>query len=146
MGNWKAKENFTLQLEITMWANSDLIKRKAEEFILGLAKKAMFMRDNSKQEKEMGEVLSGGQMVAGMREISGMVCKVGGECSTEKEGTVNIKVTGITVCSMEKAPNISKTASDMRALLSKTSSTVKVYFTKTTRLFMECGRTTSCRW
>lgn len=129
-----------------MLANSDSIKRKVGEFILGLAKKAMSIRDSSKQEKEMGEVPFGGQMAAGMREISEMVYKVDGECYTEKEGIANTKATGIMVCLMVKAPNTSRTDSDMRALSSKTSSTVRVYFTKMIRSFMECGRTISYRW
>ncbi len=145
MDSLKVKENFTLQQEIITLVNSDLIKRKVEEFTLGLEKKAMFIRDSLKQEKEMVGVLFGGQMVAGMKEISEMVSKVDGECFTEKEDIVNTKVTGIMVCLMEKAPNISKMDSVMKVHLSKTSSMEKEYFTKMIQSFTEFGRITNCR-
>jgi len=133
MVSLKVRENFTLQLETTMLVNLDLIKRKVEEFILGLEKKAMFIKDSLRREKEMVEVLFGGQMEAGMKEISEMVFKVDGEFFIEKEGIVNTKVTGIMVCLMEKAPSISKMVSDMKVPLSKISSMVKVYFIKMIR-------------
>ena len=130
MVSLKAKENSTLQLETTILASLDLIRSKEEEFITGQEKKAMFIKDNSKQEKEMVEVLSGGQMVAGMKEISETVCKVDGEYSTDKEAIANMKVTGITACLMAKGHSISKTVNDMKAHSSKTNFTEKVYFTK----------------
>ena len=132
MDSLKDMENFTLQREITILASLDLIRKKVEEFILGQANKVTCMRENSKLEKETGEELSGGQMVAGTKETLEMEFKVVGECFIEKEGIENTRATGIMGCLMAKAHNTSKTANAMKVHLNKTSSMVKEYFTKTT--------------
>lgn len=146
MVSWKDKENSILQRAITMLVSSDSIRSKVEEFTLGLEKKAMFIKDSSKQGKGMVEVLFGGQTVAGMKEISEMEFKVDGECSTDKEDIANTKVIGTTVCSMVKVLSTSKTDNGMKAHSSKTSFMEKECFIKTTQLFTEFGRTMSCPW
>ncbi len=109
-----------------------MIKRKVEEFIPGLAKKVMSMKENSRLEKEMVAEPSGGQMVAGMKEILEMESKVVGEYFTEKEAINNMRGTGIMVCLMAKAYNTSRMANAIKVHSNRTSSTVKEYFTKMT--------------
>ena len=109
-----------------------MIRRRVEEFIRGLVKKVMSMKENSKLEKEMVAELSGGLMVVGTREILETEFKVAGECFLEKEGIENMKVTGIMVCLMAKAHNTSRTANAMKVHSNRTSSTVKECSTKTT--------------
>lgn len=129
--SWRDKDSFTLQQEIITLENSDLIKNKEEVFILGLARKATFIKESSKEGKEMEEELSGGQMAAGTREISEMECKVAGACFSERADTCSMKAIGIMECSMVKELNISRTVSAMRAPLNRTSFTVREYSTRT---------------
>lgn len=79
----------------------------------------------------MEEVLFGGQMEAGMKEISKTEFKAVWAYYIEKAETSNIKESGTTACSMAKVPNISTTAKDMKATSSKTNSTEMAYSTKT---------------
>lgn len=109
-----------------------LIRRKVEVFIHGLANRVMFMKDNSREEKEMEEVLSGGQMAVGMKVTLEMECSLVGEFFIEREVIVSMKATGTMVCLMARVLSISRTVRDTRALSKKTSSTARAYFTKTT--------------
>ena len=117
-----------------------MIKKKEEEFIIGLEKKAMFTKVNSRLENAMVEVLFGGLMEVGMKVNSEMVCKVGGEFFTGKEDIANMKVTGITVCLMEKGHNTFRMENAMKAHSSKTNFTEKAFFTKMTQSFTEFGK------
>jgi len=132
MDSLKDMESFTLQQEITILVNLDLIRRKVEEFILGQASKVMYTRANSRLEKETVEELSGGQMVAGTKETLEMEFKVGGEYFIGKEDIDNTRVIGIMVCLMAKVHNTSRTVNAMKVHSNRTSSTVKEYSTKTT--------------
>lgn len=144
--SWRDKASCTSLLETIILENSGSIKKREGVFTIGLEKRAMFMRDNLKQANAMVKELFGGVMVVGMRVSSEMVCKVAGEFYIVKVVIDNTKETGIMECLMAKVFSILKMASDIKAPLNKISSMETVYFTKMTRLYTECGRTTNCRW
>lgn len=146
MASLKGMGNFTLQQEIIMWASSDLTRKKEEESTLGLARKVMFMKESSKEGREMEGERSGGQTVVGMRASSETECSQVQECCTEKVATDSLRVIGTTACLMVEELSTSRTERDMRALSRRISSMERAFSTKMTRSYMECGRTTNCRW
>lgn len=146
MVNWKAKDSFTLLQAIIMLVNSNLTRKKAGVFIDGQARSQIFMRENSRQVKEMEEELSGGLMAAGMKEISKMVFNVVLELCIVKADTRSTREFGKTECSMEKEFNTLKMDSVIKGTLSRINSTVMVYFTKMTQSFTVYGGTTSFQW
>lgn len=132
MASWKDKDNCTLQLETSILVNFVLIKNREEVFIIGLVKRVMFIKDNSKVEKEMEEEHFGGVMVAGIKVNLGMEYRVDGEFYIEKVGIKSTKDIGITVCSMAKALNFSKTDNVTKVPLNRINFTVMVFSTKMT--------------
>lgn len=132
MASWKDKDNCTLQLETSILVNFVLIKNREEVFIIGLVKKVMFIKVNSKVEKEMEEEHFGGVMVAGIKVNLGMEYRVDGEFYIEKVGIKSTKDIGITVCSMAKALNFSKTDNVTKVPLNRINFTVMVFSTKMT--------------
>ncbi len=146
MGSFKAKDNSISPQEITILVSLSSIKRKEEEFIIGLANKVMFMKGSLGQGSEMDEEPFGGVMEAGTRATLRMEFRADGESSTEKGEIVSTKEIGITECLTAKVRNISKTVKDTKAHLRRINSMVKAYSTKTILLFMEFGRTMSFQW
>lgn len=132
MASWKDKDNCTLQLETSILVNFVLIKNREEVFIIGLVKKVMFIKVNSKVEKEMEEEHFGGVMVAGIKVNLGMEYRVDGEFYIEKVDIKSTKDIGITVCSMAKALNFSKTDNVTKVPLNRINFTVMVFSTKMT--------------
>ena len=116
-----------------MLESSDSTRKKEEVSTLGLERKVTFMRDNSKEEKEMEKEPSGGPMAVGTKESSETACSQDGEFYIVRAVTGSTKETGTTACSTAKARNTSRTDSVTKAHSSKTNSTVTVYFTKTTQ-------------
>jgi len=133
MDSCKDRENCTLPLETIIWESSDSIRRREGVFITGLEKKAMFMKDNLRQENVMGKELFGGAMAVGMRDNLETVCRADGVSYIVKVVTDNTKETGITACLMAKVSSTLKTDSDTRALSNKTNSMETVYFTRMTQ-------------
>lgn len=132
MASWKDKDNCTLQLETSILVNFVLIKNREEVFIIGLVKRVMFIKDNSKVEKEMEEEHFGGVMVAGIKVNLGMEYRVDGEFYIEKVDIKSTKDIGTTVCSMAKALNFSKTDNVTKVPLNRINFTVMVFSTKMT--------------
>ena len=120
--------------------SSDLIKNKAAEYIIGLEKKVMCMKDNLKLEKETEKEHSGGVTEAGMKDNLETEFNLDGEFYIERVDIDNMKEIGIMVCSMEKVFNTLKMDKDMKELLNKINSTDRVYSIKMIRLFMEYGK------
>ena len=86
MVSYKVNDNSISQLETTTWDSLGLIRKKEEESITGLERKPMSMKENSREEKEMVGVLSGGQMAAGMRGTSEMEFRADGvSCIVREE-------------------------------------------------------------
>lgn len=138
--NFKVKVSSILQQVIIIWVSSDSIKRKEEEFIIGLANKVTFIRDSSKQENVMVVELSGGVTEVGMKANLGMESKVVGEYFIGKAEIENTKAIGTMVCLMVKEHNTSKTAKDIKAHSKRTNFTEKAYSIKMTLSYMEFGK------
>lgn len=133
MDNLRVRESCTLPQEITTWVSSVSIRKKVGGFTLGLARRAMCTRDSSKEERETARVLSGGQMVVGIRVSSETECRAVGECCTEREDIGSTKATGTTVCSTVGARSTLRTGRGTRVHSRRTSSMERVYFTRTIR-------------
>jgi hypothetical protein len=130
MDNWRDKENFTSLLETIILDSSDLIRRRGGESTTGLERKVMFMRVSSRLVSVMERELFGGAMEVGMRDSLEKVCRAAGEFYIAKEGIANMREIGTMACLMARVFSISRTGSDMRALLNKISSTETEYFTR----------------
>jgi hypothetical protein len=133
MGNSKVKVNFISQQGIIIWASSGSIRKKEEVYILGLANRATFTKENSRQERGMVKERFGGAMVVGMKETLEMEFKVDGVFSIVREESDSMKETGITACLMVKGPNNTKTANATKAPSKRINSTVKEFSTKMTQ-------------
>jgi hypothetical protein len=72
MDIFKVEDSFILTVEIIILDNSEEIKNKEEEFINGLEKMLILMKENSKTAKETERVFFGGQMVVDIKVISKM--------------------------------------------------------------------------
>lgn len=131
MGNYRVKDNSILQQVITMSANSDLIKNKEEEHIIGQESNQMYTKDSLKVEKEMEGVHFGGLMEAGIKVISKTVFNVATESYIEKVEINNMKECGKTECSMARVLNSSITEKDMKVILNKTNFMETVSFIRT---------------
>lgn len=140
MDSCKEWESCTLQLVITTLASLDSIRKMGEEHTTGLENSQIYMKESSKVEKGMGEVLSGGVTEVGMKGSSVRVCRVERAVFIEMGAPSNTMESGIMACLMEKALNFLKMDSVSREISKRTNSTVMVSFTKTIRLFTEFGR------
>lgn len=126
-----------------MLVNSSSIKNKEEDSIDGTARNRTSMKVNLRLEKETAEEPSGGLMAAGMKASSRREFNVGLEPYTAKVATSSTRASGRMECSTARASNTSTTVRDTRVISSRTSSTARGYFIKTTRSFMGFGKTTS---
>ena len=143
MDNLKDKVNSILQQEIIMLANLNLIKNKVEEDTIGLESSRTFMKDNSRQVKEMEGEHFGGLMAAGMKVNSKMEYKAAKDCFIDMGDKLSMKGSGIMECLTARELNILTMGKDMKDNSKKINSMVMVRSTKMTQLFMEFGRITN---
>ena len=146
MDNWKVKANCIFLLEIIMLVSLSLIKSRAEVFIDGLAKSRMFIKVSLSLVREMEEEHFGGLMEVGMKETSKMVFNVALVLYIVRVVLANTRVFGRMVCLMVKVFNTLTMDNDMKDTSKRINSMERVYFTKMTQSFMECGKTMSCQW
>ena len=143
MDNLKDKVNSILQQEIIMLANLNLIKNKVEEDTIGQESSRTFIKDNSRQVKEMGGEHFGGPMAAGMKVNSKMEYKAAMDYFIDMGDKLSMKGSGIMECLTERELNILTMEKDMKDNSKKINSMAMVCSTKMTQLFMEFGRITN---
>ena len=130
-------------LGIIILGNLGLIRKKEEERIIGLGNSQMCMKASLKVVKEMEGELSGGLMEVGMKEILSKVFSVDMELCIDKVVINSMKECGRMVCLTVKELNFLIMDKDMKDISNRINSTVRVYFTRTTRLYTEYGKTTN---
>lgn len=101
------------------------------------------MKVNSREVREMEEVLSGGLTAVGMKDISKMESNVVMEFSIDKEAIKNIRVIGKMVCFKQKELSILIMENAIKDSSKKISFMEMEYSIKMTLSFMGSGKITN---
>jgi len=126
--------------------SSDSTKKKVGVYTTGLVSRATCTRVSSRRVSVTVRVLFGGAMEVGTRDNSETVCKVVGECCSDRVGISSTRVTGIMGCLMARVLSISRMDKDMKECSRRTSSMEMGCSIRMIRLFMGFGKIMSLVW